>query len=216
MNLAQALIAAMGGGFRLVTYSSSLNSANITVPAGGAVGDVLVLVDSAANFTSSYPASGACSGFTEVNNVFDTNGVDRWNRVMLYYQHAASDLSGTSVTGGMTGNALVQKLLLVFRGTSAFATATVLDADGQATTGNPTAQTITVNGQTAPILAIAASYAGTGITMSGASSVVHPNGLLSMSYRIYTTDPTADLTADTGDSAGNVNTLQSCYIQLTY
>ena len=92
----------------------------------------------------------------------------------------------------------------------------MLDADGQATTGNPTAQTITVNGQTAPILAIAASYAGTGITMSGASSVVHPNGLLSMSYRIYTTDPTADLTADTGDSAGNVNTLQSCYIQLTY
>lgn len=215
MNLAQALMGVIGGGFRFVTSAQALNTGNITIPSGCATGDLLVLVDRAVNASGTYPTAVTPSGFTSINNTFGDNGViDRWQRQILYYQHAASDLSGTTVTG-MTGTAVSQKLLLVFRGTSAFASATPAGAGGGTTNSNPTAQTLAINGLTAPILAIAAFSAGSSNSMNGASSVVHTNGVMEVLYRIYTTDPAADLTADTGDG-GTLNTLQSCYIQLTY
>jgi hypothetical protein len=130
-----------------ITRATS-NSTAITIPATAAVGDFAILFDRSTSITDTIP-----SGWTSINAV-TTGGI----RSNISYKKLVLGDPGASISG-MTNST---KVLMIFRSnTGTFTTATFSTPSGQATTANPTAQTVVVSGQATPNLAFA-HYASTG------------------------------------------------------
>lgn len=207
----QALIASAGAAalssITQVLSATSLAS-TITFPSGIQAGDLIVLQDWARNI-SGVPSTVTPTGFTIVNDS-TTSTV----RGILSYKKATGSESG-SLTG-MSGTFGRGKAMAVFRGDVAAATVTSADPDGEATSGNPAAQTVTSGSGTPPLVAIGGYSAMAAITARTFSPAKDGEAGTSddrvyLAWKIYNSSP-ADVSVDMADFF--VNILQSCYIQM--
>jgi len=189
--------------------SSTSTSATITLPSSIQYGDLIVIFDRASVFgtvTKVVP-----TGFTEVG---DYNGSSF--RFVVSAKIADGSEGGTSVTG--MNETTDRKIALVFRGNapiSSFNDNTSWQAER--TDGNPAAQTVAVNGQAAPLIALAGYCNSSTRTFSptsdGEVSLVSGGENLYAQYLSYNTAPGADATVN-GNDGGTGNFLGSLYLLL--
>lgn len=196
-----------------ITQQSSATSTatTITAPAGINAGDLLVLLDYVIDIFST-PTSVVPSGFTSISDV--TSGK---TRCILSYKKADGTEGSTSLTGMSSGSGTLYKTLVTFRGDVAATTITSNDPGGQATTGNPTAQTVTASGGSPPLVVIGGYASSNNVsprTMSPAKDGEVGNGTnVYIAWKIYNSSP-ADVSVDMDDEGSAVHCLTSCYIEM--
>lgn len=198
--------------------SATSTGSTISVPSGVQAGDLIVLFDAAGSSNTSIPTQVIPSGFTSiVDNTLVASGA-AGQRNTLSYKIASGTEGSTSLTG-MNGSNNNRKALLVFRGNVPAAIATVGDAAGQATDGNPSEQIVNASGGVAPLVVIGTwSLFPVGGTVDPRSfspakdGEINPTAQMYMAWKIYNTAP-ADVSVDMTDE-GAGNTLQSCYIEM--
>jgi len=122
--------------------------------------DVGVLIDFAGDF-SAIPSQVVPSGFTSLK----TDTVSFYRGTASYKVFNGTE-SGTSLTGQASDDALLSKILLVFRPNGVINTVTTSTWLGEATAGNPAAQAIAAAGQPAPLIRIAGGSVNVGTTPS--------------------------------------------------
>ena len=120
---------------------ASSNTANITLSASAQTGDIAILYD-VTNVTTNNTVP---SGWTQIINQ-TTTGI----RTIVSYRILTAGQAGTTITGTASGS---RKFIAVYRGNIPITTATVTVTGQQATTGTPTAQSLT--GQAGPMIAYA-------------------------------------------------------------
>lgn len=191
----------------LVLSATSL-IATLTVPSGVRAGDLLVFLDRVS--TTGLPTSVVPSGFTTAVTSNDATNV----RMITSYKIANGTEGGTNITGMTPGDFEDGKALLVFRGNKPIRTASLLDAAGEVTNGNPASQVVNASGGAAPLIVIAGYASNTAVNPRTFTPTkdgeVNPDTLLYLAYKIYNSGP-ADVTVDIDDE-GNGNGLQSFYI----
>lgn len=195
----------------LAVTSATSTAATIAVPSSVMAGDLLVLMDRAENsLGGGLPATVVPTGFTSAINTpqFD-------ERQIISAKLADGSDAGSTLTG-MDGTSADAKLLLVFRRFPAATSISIQDPAGQATDGNPTAQTINASGGNAPLVALA-GYSSYGAvsprTMTPAKqSEISISTRYFLAWKIYDSSP-ADVSADMDDE-GLGNFLQSLYIEM--
>ena len=204
--------------------SSTSTAQTITAPSGIQAGDLLVLADMACN-TSGAPAAVTPTGWTAVTASVTTSVI----RQCSSYKLAVGNEGGTSITG-MTGTGSVAKVMQVFRGNSPATSVTLGDPDAQATSNDPSSQTVTAASGVAPLVV----FGFYGAVSSGVSAgFLTPRTFTSASggkdgelssfanatndtevwlaWKIFNTAP-VDCTVDMGNV--DLNSLMSCYIQM--
>lgn len=201
---------AFGGVTLLTFFDSSISGAQtISMPAGIKSGDVAVLFDNVAN--GGTPTTVVPTGFTSAINTTDSAVV----RGIISYK--VLNGSETTITG-MTGDSLILKILMVFRGDSPVVQASSASANGQTTNVAPSNQSVTAGSGLPPLLVLAGYYtnpvAGFSIGFSPSQDGI-VNGSDSTRqrayYKIYNIAP-ADTTISMND-AGQQNMMQSFYLQ---
>lgn len=199
------------GGFTLSEQASATSTAQtITVPSGVQSGDLLVLLDRAAN-TMSAPSTIIPSGFTSIVNTLLAIA-----RQIASYKIADGTEGGTNLTG-MSGNFLLDKALYVFRGSAAITSVSVSTPNAEGTSVDPASQAVSASGGTAPLIVFGCYSAGLSVvidprTFSPAKDgEITPDSNLYLAYKIYNAGP-ADVTIDM-ENEGSPNILQSFYIE---
>lgn len=190
--------------------SASSNASTVTVPAGIQGGDIAVLIDFALNTSSTVPTSVLPTGFTLINGVASISGTNRGNARFSY-----KILNGTEGGSSLTGmnNDFESKVLFVFRGNVPISVASVQNAGGTIGAGTPSSRSITASGGTPPLLVLGASGGGAALTGSPAFTSTVSETYARLGYIIYNSSP-ANNTVTSSD-AGDTNSLQTCYIELT-
>lgn len=207
--------------------SATSTGTTITAPVGILAGDLIVLCDSIAGGT--LDAGVVPTNFTPIANVIVTDVI----RQITSYKLAIGTEGGTSITGSPEGvYGATAKVMLVFRGNKAASALTLGDVGSQATSGNPTAQTITSATGVAPLVvfgfyscAVAGTPAVNPRTFTVAGSAAKDGELEQLdtsgftmdtdcwiAWKIYNTAP-ADVVVDMDDE-GDGNALASCYLQM--
>jgi len=138
------------------TSATSSTSTTITCPTVQQY-DVGILVDFAANGGST-PTQVVPSGFTSLRT--DTVG---FYRGTASYKVFDGSESGSTLTG-LSGDSRVTKTLLVFRPDAPITSVTASTWLGEATTGDPSSQSISASGQSAPLIRIAGANGSGTIT----------------------------------------------------
>ena len=203
----------------LALFNSAVNhstSTPITVPNGVREGDLLVFLEHD-EISGATPVNGVPSGFTQIDTRSGNYGGGAVNVIVtLSYKIAAGTESATTLQGI---DHLYDQALYIFRGngTSQISSVTVGSAQGQVTTGNPTAQNVAASAGVAPLVVIG-SYNTSGTldprTMSPAKDgEITPSTQTYLAYKIYNSSP-ADVSVDMDDE-GSLNILQSCYLQIS-
>lgn len=197
--------------FTTLSFRSSATSTASTLTAPGDIqaGDLLVWWDSGvAGFSA--PASVVPTGFTEIQNVSVVSAAGA--RGILAYKIADGTEAGATLSGITSSPA---KILAVFKGDGPISTATVQSTNGQATTGNPSAQSVAASGHTPPLVVIGAYGASATLdprTFSPAEDAeISANTFHYLKYKIYNSSP-ADHSIDMDDEGTNV--LCSCDIEV--
>jgi len=193
--------------------SATSTASTITAPSGIQAGDLIVLLDKAANSFLTAPTAVTPTGFTNASNV--TSAI---TRQMLSWKKADGTEGGTSITG-MNGSANNTKIIYVFRGNIAATTVTPSTVNGQATSAAPTNQNVAASGGTAPLVIVAGYGCASGTIIARGFSPAKDGeieqastGDLWLAYKIYNSSP-ADVTISMGDFGTNF--LQSMYIQMS-
>lgn len=185
--------------------SATSSAETITVPAGVIAGDLLVLLDNAQGAT--VPTTVIPSGFTSIGNINDGGQA----RQILSYKIADGSEASALLTG--MNSTSETKALYVFRGNTRILSASPLSVNGQATTGNPTAQTVTAGAGVVPLVVIGGYGANAAVsprTMTPAKDgEINSSTVMYLAYKIYNISP-ADVSVDMDDEG--INYLQSCYI----
>jgi hypothetical protein len=190
----------------------------ITAPADIIEGDMLVLLDSAGNVLAAAPSTVVPSGFTSIVNTTGSDGGVTNYRQIASYKLADGSEASSSLTGMASNAGIVRKVLLVFRPDVPASTLTPADPDGQATTGNPTSQTVTASGGTPP-LGVFGCYGSDGTAISPRTMSPAKDGEVNsttgcyFAWKIYNTSPAA-VSVDMDDE-GSMNILQSFYVQVS-
>lgn len=223
MTAAAGAAALLAGGRRIAFFASSTSSgANITAPANIIAGDIIVLADFADN-GSGIPSKVIPTGFTEISSQGLTD-----SRGTLSYKLAAGTEGSSSITG-QNGDFTNNKVMCVFR---AYASSLTLGgAIGTISDGNPSGQTITASGGTAPLVVLG-MYAG---YANGSSGVIDPrtftisavaakddernfNGAdnedIWLAWKIVNSGTPADVVIDMDDE-GIRNCLIGCYLSVS-
>ncbi len=187
--------------------SAISTSVNVTCPTVIA-GDVILLLDFAVSFSSVTKI--VPSGFTEIRDNSTST-----TRQVCSYKIANGTESGSSLSG-MAGSLATRKVVVTFRGDIPISVVTPLDVEGQATTGNPTAQTVNASGQPVPLIVIGGYSAGSGTvdprTFSPAKDgEVNQSGESYIAWKIYNSSP-ANVSIDMDDEGTNL--LTSFYMTL--
>lgn len=208
-----------GGGLRTLTFVASAVSATsqITIPATAQAGDLGVLVDYASGVAE--PADVVPTDWTGWNASLASvvSGAETYKGRMSYKILVGGD-PNTAITG-MNGGDSNQKVMFVFRGNQIVTTITASTANGQATAGNPTQQSVTATAGTPPLVVIGAAAIHVG---TAAFSTANPafdgtaataDADLIMGYTIYNSAP-ADHTIDMNDLGDN-NYLASGYLAVS-
>jgi len=198
--------------------NATTTSSTITIPAAAQAGDLAVLFDQSVQSSTTLPTTVVPTNFTSIVNTslsgsFATRGI-------FSYKILVSGDPGTSITG-MSGTFAQRKILAIFRPVGKGITSVELSTpQGQATDGNPTAQSILMT-QSSPVLIGFIGYGNgsaqidprtsTGATFSELSAAIS----LYMKYVIFNRgDTPTDATADMDDEGFN-NLLQSFWMKLS-
>ncbi len=190
--------------------TSTATAGTITGYSGILPGDLLVLYDYVSSI--SVPPEVAPSGFAIAASLLNVKF--RWT---LSYKIADGSEASASLTGMTTGSgSFANKILLCFRPDIPATSAVSADPDATITDANPSAQTVTASGGTAPLI-VFGCYASTGAvnprTMSPAKDGEMSSGTsFYVAWKIYNSSP-ADVSVDMDDE-GNNNMLMSCYIEV--
>lgn len=187
------------------------SGATITAPASINAGDLIVLIDYAINATG-LPTEVVPSGFTSISSVSSGK-----TRCILSYKKADGTEGSSSITGMSSNINVMYKVIVTFRGDVAATTITSNDPDGEATTGNPTAQTVTASGGSSPLVVIGGYASNNNVnprTMSPAKDgEVGSSTVAYIAWKIYNSSP-ADVSVDMDDEGSAVHCLTSCYIEM--
>lgn len=174
-----------------------------------------MFLDRAGNFSGTPPADVTASGFTRIGSSQSGTSSSGFfsERQNLWYKLALGTETGALT--GMSGTANA-KAMYVFRGNVPAALITVADVAGQITNANPTAQVVDASGGVAPLIVIGAYGSANAVDPRTFSTTkdgeINPSAFLYLAYKIYNSSP-ADSSIDMDDE-GDVNILQSCYIQM--
>ena len=221
----------MGGAEALETLefvtSSQTTTTTLTAPADIQAGDFLVILQRASSYPGGTPSTVTPSGFSEAVNTNGTGAGVNTRQILNYKIADGTEASAnfTIMNGSDSGYDPDERgLFLVFRANVPLASASLQDPDGQFTTGNPTAQTITSGSGTPPLIAIGTYGAFNSITTptmsptedGTVSSTTTGTNDISLKYKIYNVgDSPANVSVDMGDAGGESNNiLQSCYFNL--
>lgn len=206
----------MGGGIQAggatITFvnSATATGGDITIPASAAVGDIAILFDTATSFSAT-PSDVAPSGWTLIGTSLAVSGSILGLRSSVRYRVLTTGQPGSTVTG-IAGDTML-KHMLVFR-KSAGTWQTPAGNSQQATTGNPTLQTVTVG--SAPLIVLG-DYSATGDIDTGMTFSPTEAGELNAGdghhtkYKIYNTGP-QNTSVDMNDEGEQV--LRSFYVSV--
>jgi len=191
--------------------TSNYDSTTIVIPADGAAGDIAVLLDMAFD-EGSLPASVTPSGWTTIGTSLTVNGTVQRIRQNASYKILIGGDPGSSITGMSATSQTTGKVIYVFRKTSGTWEAPA-SINGQATTGDPTLQTVSAG--SAPYFVIggysSGNVASTGVnsptfspTQDGSLGVSGGACFISyMYYKIFNGSPAAvDIDMGTPDDCG--------------
>jgi hypothetical protein len=195
--------------------ATATSGATITAPASINAGDLIVLIDWGGMASGSPPTAVTPSGFTKDHDSVNS-ALNNDCRLIISRKIAAGTEGGTSITG-MSADSNIRKIMMVFRGSSAIATATPSSFfDSGFTNGDPSAQTVTASGGTPPLVAIGATMcrdtANPTITMTPNDGTVSAGTRLRAGYKIYNASP-ANVSVDMAD-AGDSNKAIGVYYQV--
>lgn len=214
----------LGSGVSSLTFVGSTTSTGSTIDPHGdtVIGDLAVLVDQKFVLNGGAPAAVVPTGFAQISSLGLTFAAgffdDEGNRVVI----SCRKLASTGTITGMSGGDRINKALLIFRPNAEIDAISFSTPNEQATTGNPSPQSVLAVGQSPPILVIgsAANSGATGApslslspAVDGTINSVSGPTYLSVPYKIYNSSP-ADHSIDANDS-GDSNLLQSFYIQVS-
>ncbi len=150
-------------------------------------GDLLVLLTYAGDGVNQLAAFAAITGWTTV--VTAEYPTIKRTASSLHFKIATAADSGTVVTGGCTGNDTGAgrskvKMLLVVRGDVPITSAVAGSATGEASLGNPAAQTVTLSGGAAPLFVVGGyATAGLGQTVATRTCTVSGVGAKDSEYQ---------------------------------
>lgn len=216
----------------IVKQADATSSAEtITAPADIQAGDLLVLYDRGYGASGSgLPATVVPSGFSVAAN---TTYSDAVNLIYVRQIISCKIADGSEASASLSGMPDAEpgtdpyKILLVFRPDVPAASFAVNDASGEATIGNPAAQTITASGGDGPLVVLGAYSTVSGGTVDPrtftVAAVAAKDGEVNVSthsylaWKIYDSAP-ADVVVDMEDenAGGNhPNILQGLYIELS-
>lgn len=190
-------------------------STTITVPAGVIAGDLIVMFDRCGNPTT-IPAAVVPTGFTQISNLSLNSTTDY--RVVVSYKVADGTEGGTTITG-IAATGFRQKSLAVFRPNGKATVSLSPAVGGQILDGNPTAQTVSSNGQAGPLI-VFGCYGSSGaidpraFTPTKTGEVAQSNTMY-LAYGIYNTTTVGNDVIIDMDDEGNGNTLVSFYLKFT-
>jgi hypothetical protein len=179
---------------------------SITVPAFARVDDYAILFDSSTNTTNVVP-----SGWTEISNT-TTSGI---RSVISYKKLVIGDVVGGVTVSGLTGSSnIARKTLVIVRPNAPVSSVFISTAAPQATNAVPTNQTLSMSGQTMPLMGFA-HYASTGAisTRTGASNERELVNTTRQYVRNWTHNITTPANQTIGMSDGGTNTLQNFWIR---
>jgi hypothetical protein len=191
-------------------YGGSTTSTSLlTLPAGIAAGDLIVIGDRAAN-SSGLPTEVTPTGFTKISGVNDGS----LSRFVTSYRLADGTEGGTTVAT-MVGTNGDRAICEVFRGNVPIKAVAVQSAAAEITDGNPTAQVVASGAGAVPLVVVGIGLCAiptVDLTFSPAEDGSYAGSTTSnIKWKFYTTAP-ANVTADVGDTGGS-NALGSFYVE---
>lgn len=149
------------GKLSFVLFNNVNTNNSFTYPSGIAAGDLIIASDFSIN-GSSQQANTVPTGYTAMGTSLTGNSGTSFFRWTWSYKIAAGTETGSFA--GVTAGSTRTKSILVFRGTIAISTVTVLGTPtAERTDGNPSSQSIAASGETGALLALA-GYRGIGVT----------------------------------------------------
>ena len=188
--------------------SASSTTSTIVIPAAAAIGDLAVLFDYAEG--SGLPTDVVPTNWTGLVTATVDNFRIRCSRKVL----VGGD-PGATITG-MNGSVGNDKVMLVFRPSSAIATVTPSTWLAEVTLGNPASQAISASGQAVPIIVFGCAAINGGTAAFSTASpafdaeVAKAQADIIAGYKIYNSGP-ANHTIDMND-LGDSNGLASGYL----
>ena len=190
--------------------NATSTSTTITGPSSIQTGDLILLLDR--SYGAAAPSTVVPSGFTSIVNTAGSNLRQIVSRKIADGSEASATITG--MAAGFFGD--VAKELYVFRGDAAISSVTASTPNNQATTGNPSSQSVTASGGTPPLIVFGAYGVGTGTvdprTFSPAKDgEINGAATSYLAYKIYNSSP-ADVSIDMDDE-GDENCLQSFYLE---
>ena len=198
-----------------VAFGGILNDV-LVAPGSIQAGDLLVFHEQAGNGTSSIPTASVPSGFSIICNNSVVVAGSAGLRGVLSFKIADGSEASSSLSA-MSGNAFETRAILVFRSDLGMLSATTASANGEATDGNPSSQTITASGGVSPLVVVSIYCSDSSInprTMTpekdGEASI---GSIVYVAWKIYNSEP-QDVSVDMDDE-GFGNILQSCYIEIS-
>ena len=212
-----SLLHYFGAGGVVLAYRSEAKQnggATITVPSDAAAGDVAVLWDFAFK-SSGAPTTVVPSGFS---TIFNNNGTMTYRGIASY-----KILDGTEASTSLTGmNETEESKILVLFSAGA-ASVAEQDVDSAYSASNPSAQTVTASGGTAPLLVLGfAATRGSAPTAFDTASpafdaeVVYTpaSPYLMLGYKIYNPgDSLSNHSVDIDDYGAQI--LGTCYLEVS-
>lgn len=201
-----------------VTFATSTTN-TITIPASANLGDYAILFDAANGYGASVAAV-TPSGWTAIVGTGSDSfiaGSPNSLRQMASHRVLPAGAGGTIVTG--ITSVAEAKVMLIFRPSSGITSLTPSTWNREATSGNPSAQTVTASGVATPLIVFAVGgrtgttpTAFTTETPSMTNITVGATGRsMRIGYTVYNTSP-ADQSIDVGDPSGD-NVFQSGYVR---
>lgn len=194
--------------------SATSGAVTITVPASAAAGDLAVLYQYSISSTSLAPSAVTPSGWTALTDT-STISVGTSARGMLLYKVLVGGDPGSTVTG-MSGSSSDDKVIAVFRPSTAIALVSPSTFNAQMTNGTPTTQTTTATGLTYAIvmLGVGAST-GSPVSFSAATpawgaTIATASTREIAAYTIYNSSP-SNQSVSMSDF-GSLNWLASGYL----
>jgi hypothetical protein len=190
--------------------SAISGDATIVIPSAAQAGDLVVILQMAANTVSTVPTAVTPAGFTDISNI--SSNVQNYNpmRNICSYKVITAADKGATLTG-MEGNNSNRKMLLVFRTIHPITAITPVSIQTHNTTSAPSLKTITVAGQPAPVILMGqGSTIGADVTLSGTVAtegvIVNSSNNRQTAAYLIQNDVVANKTFN--QSNGNVNMMQ--------
>jgi hypothetical protein len=202
------------GGPTTLTFvaSRAADATTIQLPTGTLAGDLVVLWDNARQNSLGTPNAVTPSGFTSVVN----HALSPARSMVSWKVMTSVDILAGSVTG-MSGSNSSNKCIAAFRADRPITSVTASTPNGEATSGNPSPQTVAASGGTAPLIVLGnargeANVVLSGTLVSGGTAVNGSNNTARGYFQIQNSSP-SDLSFDMNDS-GAFNIMQSFYLSV--